>query len=152
MTENDTGKQTRKSDLIRKFEDIENVDEHVDKLIEYAKLNASDKKLDLIAAAKALKLGKTVAERLYIIGVPKGLGEYTVVYGKKQVSSPKQVNISVNKKGNITIGKTLFEDFNKNQTQDDSKYSYGDKFDIEIFHDRVVLHRITKQLSESNDS
>ncbi len=149
MTENASEtKKTRKSDLIRKIENIENIDEFVDKLIEYAESNSSDKTLDLIAAAKTLKLSKTVAERLYIAGVPKGLGDYTVVYGKVKAASPKQTKIMVNKKGNITIGKTLFEEFNKNQFHDEEKYMQGNEFEIEVLSDRIILHRIKTNLEE----
>ncbi len=153
MTENAaTPKKTRKSDLIRKIEDIENIDELIDKLIEYAESNSSDKTLDLIAAAKALKLSKTVAERLYIAGVPKGLGEYAVVYGKIKAASPKQTKIMVNKKGNITIGKTLFEEFNKNQLNESIKYAEGNEFLIEIFPDKIILNRIITQLPGGSES
>jgi hypothetical protein len=149
MTENASEtKKTRKSDLIRKIENIENIDEFVGKLIDFAKSNSSDQTLDLIAAAKSLKISKTVAERLYIAGVPKGLGEYTVVYGKNKVMSPKQTKIMVNKKGNITIGKTLFDEFNKDQLHDEEKYMQGNEFEIEVLSDKIILHRIKTQLEE----
>lgn len=143
---NDTtseAKKTRKSDLIRKVEDIDNIDGAIDNLLEYAKKYATDKKLDLTAAAKDLKFSKTVVDRLYILGAHRGLGEYAVVYVKVKTPSTKKAKIMVNKKGNITIGKTLYEEFNKLHEDEALQYTVGNEFSIEILADKIILTRIT---------